>query len=129
LIQDGSPVCNIGRTFRVEFRWLVYRRQPSNPKVTKTYRNPVALALEWRKALDSGRYSSQADLARKKCISRARVTQILNLLRMSPEVVELLLRLGDRLSVRTITERQLRQLTDLPAREQRKHVLTILPSL
>jgi hypothetical protein len=96
----------------------VNRVRTFKAKSKKSYRNPVALALEWRKAIGSGHYNSQADLAVKRGISRARVTQILNLLRLSPAVIELLLGLGDPLSVRSITERRLRRLIYLPAREQ-----------
>ena len=54
----------------------------------------------------------------KKGVSRARVTQILGLLRLSQEAIEVLLDLGDPLSGRIITERQLRSLTGLPPDEQ-----------
>jgi hypothetical protein len=127
--KTGSPGCNIGRTFRAEFRWTIHGRRPAKRKVRTTNRNPVALALEWRRAIDNGLYSSQADLARKKGISRPRVTQILNLLRLSPGVLELLLGSGDPLHERTVTERQLRRLIDLPAREQQRHIMAILARL
>lgn len=124
--EDGSPSCNIGRTFRAEFRWLVYSVQPARPKSSNTYRNPVALALEWRKAIDTGRYSSQADLARKKGISRPRVTQILNLLRLSPRVTGIVRDLGDPLPSRTITERQLRRLINRSVQDRLKEIMIIL---
>jgi hypothetical protein len=126
---SGSPGCNICRTFRTEFRWLVYRAQASRPKAKKTYRNPVALALEWRKALDRGHYSSPADLARKEGISRARVTQILNLLRLSPRVIEITRSLGDPLHSPLVTERQLRRLINLPRRKQLKELTIILSGM
>jgi hypothetical protein len=110
----------------VESRWFIRRRHRTTRKVSKTYRNPVALAQDWRKALDSGHYSSQADLARNKGISRARVTQILNLLRLSPAVIEFTLETGDPMGSRTITERRLRRLINLPASEQWKHVVAVL---
>ncbi len=100
--------------------------QASRPKAKKTYRNPVALALEWRRALDRGRYTSQADLARKKGISRARVIQILNLLRLSPKVTGIIRSLGDPLPSRTITEKQLRSTINLPAQNQLKDIMIIL---
>ena len=48
------------------------------------YRNPVIRAQEWEKALAGGRYDSPADLSRRIGVSRARVTQILRLLRLCP---------------------------------------------
>jgi hypothetical protein len=124
--ESGSPVRNIGRTFRAEFRWLVYKRHRSKPKVSKTYRNPVALALEWLGAIDGGDYSDQADLARKKGLSRARVTQVLNLLRLAPRAIRIVLDLGDPLPSPMVTERQLRQLINLPRHSQLKELEIIL---
>ena len=63
-----------------------------------------------------------ADLARKLGVSRARVTQVLNLLELTPEVVQALAALGDPLTRPTLTERSLRSLLRLPSQKQ-KHVL------
>jgi hypothetical protein len=94
--------------------------------VRKTYRNPVALALEWRRAIATGRYQSRADLAKEKGISHARVTQLPNLLRLSPKVIEIIRRLGDPLLAHTVTERQLRRLINLPAQDQVEEISVIL---
>jgi len=45
-------------------------------------------AEEWRRQLDAGEVASQAAIARREGITRARVTQILALLRLAPEVRE-----------------------------------------
>ena len=82
------------------------------------YRNPIYLAKEWRKALDHGEYSSAAALARYLNVSRARVTQILNLLRLSSEVIEMISSLGDPLGYPIVTERKLRPLMGLPIKQQ-----------
>jgi hypothetical protein len=63
LVQSGSPRCNKGRTFRAEFGWHDRKAQTHAVRPAGIYRNPIALALEWRKALEASRYSSQADLA------------------------------------------------------------------
>jgi hypothetical protein len=84
------------------------------------------LAREWKEALDRGEYASQADLARKREISRARVTQILNLLKLDPEVQEVVVGLGDPLNVGSLTERKLRSALRLSASEQRKRIRGIL---
>ena len=70
--------------------------------------------------LDSGEVANQADLAQHLGISRARVTQMLRLLRSDPEVLESLVALGDPLPSPVITERQLRSLVDLPANKQKR---------
>ena len=58
--------------------------------------------------INSGKAKSQADLAKKLGISRARVTQILNLLKLDNEIINKMERMGDPLSSQVITERQLR---------------------
>jgi hypothetical protein len=110
----------------VEFRWFKTTATPKGRKAGRTYCNPVVLALQWRQAIDAGWYSSQADLARRKGVSRARVTQILNLLRLAPEVIGIVMDLGDPLPAPMVTERQLRRIINLPRRKQLKE-LTIIP--
>jgi len=72
------------------------------------------LAREWQEALDRGKYTSRAELARKKGISRARVTQILNLLKLHPEVQEKVIKLGDPIPSGSVSERKLRGLSLRP---------------
>jgi hypothetical protein len=50
------------------------------------YRNPIFLAREWQKGLLEGKYGSRSDLSQKLGVSRARVTQILNLLKLPAEM-------------------------------------------
>jgi len=77
-------------------------------KSPRTYRNPLFLALEWKKMIESGDYASQTELARHLGVSRARANQILRLLKLPPEIQESVIRMGDPLSSRKITERKLR---------------------
>jgi len=56
-------------------------------KITRTYRNPIYLAKEYKQMIDSGIVKNQAELARIKGISRARVTQILNLLKLDSKTI------------------------------------------
>jgi hypothetical protein len=65
-------------------------------KISKLqYRNPIYLAGEWQKDLAEGKYSSQADLSRKMGVSRARVTQILNLLKLHEDIIDKAYAMGD----------------------------------
>ena len=86
----------------------------TNQKITKIskhqYRNPIYLARQWRQDLFEGKYCSQADLSRKLGVSRARVTQILNLLKLPEEIVEKVYSMGDPLLKPVVTERNLRLL-------------------
>jgi len=90
------------------------------PKITKNqlltkickhqYRNPIFLAREWQKNLSEGKYSSRADLSKNLGISRVRVTQILNLLKLPKDIIENVASMGDPLLKPVVTERGLREL-------------------
>ena len=84
------------------------------------YRNPIYLAQEWNDALTTGAYPSQAQLAQRLGLSRARVSQVLSLLRLSPEVLKAVAGLGDPLPGPIVTERALRPLVKLPSEEQKR---------
>jgi len=123
-----SPDKSIGRTFRVVFEFPpeFNGKKAVNSKPSRTYKNPVFLALEWEKALETGNYPSQTALARELGISRVRVTQVLNLLRLAPEVLEQIAGLGDPLASPTVTERKLRPLVNLPRVTQSKRIQKLL---
>jgi hypothetical protein len=98
---------------------------PAHP--ARQYRNPIVVAQEWQRRLIAGECASRADLARKLGMTRARVTQILGLLELTPEVVETLAALGDPLPGPVMTERRLRSLLRLPAKEQ-QHMMQEITS-
>lgn len=108
----------IDRTHRAFMMPIV----PSRHNLLKTgkrqYRNPIYLAREWQTALDHGEHASPAALARHLRVSRARVTQILNLMKLSPEVINLLDLLGDPSGGHGISERRLRPQLALSAQQQ-----------
>ena len=124
----GSPYKSIDRTFRAVFRLEVLPngRKPGKSKPKRTYRNPVILAREWGKMLRSGKYASQTALARKLGVSRVRVTQVLNLLRLAPEVLETAAGLGDPLASPIVTERKLRAIVSLARTEQKRRIEGVL---
>ncbi len=106
----NSPGKSIDRTFRVifELRPELRGEKVAKCKPSRTYRNPLFTAREWKKKLESGEYASQTDLASKVGVSRARVNQMLRLLKLSLEIQESVIRMGDILPSRKITERKLR---------------------
>ena len=65
---------------------------------------------------------TQADLAREMGVSRVRITQIMNLLRLDSEVHERLLGLEDQRAIRFFSERRLRPLIQIedPRRQMRE---------
>jgi len=89
---------------------------------SKPHRNPIVVAQEWQRMLDEGQYVSRAALARKLGVSRARVTQVLGLLNLAPDVIKALATFGDPLPKPILTEHGLRSILKRSAKEQ-KHAL------
>jgi DNA-binding transcriptional regulator LsrR (DeoR family) len=58
--------------------------------------------------IDDNQVKNQADLAHKLSISRARVTQILNLLKLDKSIIDNLEKIGDPMDRKLVSERQLR---------------------
>lgn len=76
--------------------------------------------------LECGECASRAELARSLGISRARVTQMLQMLNLAPDVVKAILDLGDPMPGRWVTERALRRLVDKSFSDQRSEVALML---
>lgn len=64
---------------------------------------------------------SQADIARELGVTRARVSQIMGLLKLAPQIQKELLALQDQAAIRFFSERRLRPL--LAIKGQRKQVV------
>jgi hypothetical protein len=88
----------------------------------------MALAIKFQDTVDRGEVRDYADLARLGYVTRARLTQIMNLLLLAPDLQEQLL-----FSVTTVEERRLRSVAKLVewpdqrkcftlALDRRKHV-------
>jgi hypothetical protein len=92
----------------MSFQLPVLRRSRL-PKTRKRYRNPLFPAREWRDAVDSGEVKNASELARRLGLSRARVSQVLAILKLPPEEHHRLERLGDPMDHRFATERRLRR--------------------
>jgi hypothetical protein len=103
---SGSPDCNIDRTFIYQFYFQTHVKKPAITK--KTYRNPIFLTKEYKEMINTGTVKNQAELARIKDISRARITQILNLLKLDESIIENLEQLGDPMDRKVISEREIR---------------------
>jgi hypothetical protein len=129
--KNGSPPRTKARTFKAVFTLppANRRKKARERRVKRSYQNPVVLAQSWQKYLKEGEFRKPADLARRFRFSRARVTQILRLLKLDPYVVAALVALGDRLPKRLVTERAFRGLVDKPARQQRAALRALLERL
>jgi hypothetical protein len=107
---------NIGAlTRRVAPERIVSASLPSrgNPKLTKEPQTPRVVellrkAIEWQTLLESGTIASQSQIARREGITRARVTQIMCMLRLAPEIRAQILSMPDAVHRLSVTERMLR---------------------
>lgn len=78
------------------------------PRITRL----MALAIKLQCMVDCGEVRDYADIARLGFVTRARLTQIMNLLLLAPDIQEYLLTLESRPGQSGgITERQVRELT------------------
>ncbi len=93
------------------------------PRITRL----MALALRFADLLDEGTVKDYAELARLGEVSRARITQIMNLLNLAPDIQEKLLFLEPVTSWRDpINERTFRPVVDEPVWERQRSVFAAL---
>ena len=83
--------------------------EPRTPRVADLLRR----AIEWRALLESGQVRSQAEIARRDGITRARVTQIMGMLRLDPGIQQHILAMPDLVRQPAISERALRPIAQL----------------
>ena len=91
------------------------RGKPKPPKVPRTPRVVEFLrkAIEWQALLASGEAKNQANIARREGISRVRVTQVMWLLQLGPEIQEHVLAMPQTIHRPAISERALRPIAHL----------------
>jgi hypothetical protein len=81
----------------------------------------MALAIRYQGMVSRGELVDYADIARLGYITRARATQVMNLLHLAPDIQEHLLFLDGSVESASITERDLRRIAAAVYwREQRK---------
>jgi len=89
------------------------------PRVTRL----MALAIKFDGMLREGLVADYADLARLGLVTRARMTQVMNLLNLAPDIQEAILFLPARTRGReAIAERNLRPLTRIASWERQRKV-------
>ena len=74
------------------------------PRVTRL----MALAIKYQGMISRGEVLDYADIARLGYVTRARVTQIMNLLHLAPDIQEDLIFVDEKRNLPEITERHLR---------------------
>jgi len=85
----------------------------SNPLFTGTdgTLHPIHIALKWKACIEHDESLSFAKIANRQGISRARVSQIMSLLRLYAGIQEYLKCLNDQKELRFFSERKLRSIT------------------
>ena len=85
-------------------------REPRTPRVVELLRK----ANEWQALLESGKIANQAEIAIREGITRARVTQIMGMLHLAPDIREKILSMSKAVRRPQITERVLRPICTIP---------------
>ena len=119
--------CDVHFTRGQRTRKVIQEGPPPEPDATPEGTIPrisrlMALAIRIDRLIKAGEVTDQADLARMGSVSRARVTQIMNLLQLAPEIQEAILFLPRTENGRDpIREIMVRPITAVPDwRKQRK---------
>ena len=111
--SEGAVIIDLDE-YREKKKW----RRRERPRIVRLLKQ----AREFRRMLDAGEVDSQADLARRFRLTRARVTQLLNLLHLAPDLQEAILALPVGTSGRLVNERGLRHVCELDHAAQRAAV-------
>jgi hypothetical protein len=77
-------------------------------KEPKKSKHIIHKAIKWKNMLDDGVVVSMSEIARNEGLTRARVTQIMNLLKLPANMQVFLLELNDAKQIRKFSERKLR---------------------
>lgn len=88
-------------------------KEPRPPRVAELLRKAQA----WWAMLESGEVATQAEIARREGITRARVTQVMGLLRLTPEIHAHILSMPQTNHRPTLTELALRPVARLQDRD------------
>jgi hypothetical protein len=96
------------------------RGKPKRPRETKTPRVVELLrkAHTWREPLDSGQVANRAEIARREGVTRTRVTQVLRLLRLTPQIREHILSMPGAVRRAAVTEHALRPIAQIGDRKR-----------
>ena len=106
---DTRPTRRGGTGRRVVFQWT-----PPPVAPERVYTSPLLEARRYAAILQRDPFvKTQADLAREMGVSRVRITQVMSLLRLAPEIQDQLLHLTDQRVIRFFSENRLRPLTQI----------------
>ena len=99
-------------------------KEPATPRIPRITRL-MALAIKFQDMVDRREVRDYADLARLGFVTRARLTQIMNLLLLAPEIQEEILWRGAA-NARPVAERQIRSIVRFVLWQDQRRVWTSL---
>lgn len=98
------------------------RERPERPRrgggPARWLQHRLERARRFQYLIDTREVANRTDLGRREGISRERVTQIMDVLRLAPEILEHIERLAPDSNAGAITQKQLRQLARLADQDQ-----------
>jgi hypothetical protein len=102
--------------------------EPTVSPARRTGRHPraaqvLALALQFQEMIDSGEVRDYADLARLGCVSRERISQIMMLVWLAPDIQEQVLRLPPSSVRAPFSEGALRRIAKMPIWEEQRRAV------
>ena len=91
--------------------WAIHRQERHD-----RWQNPLVLAYQFKALVDDG--MTRAEVARMVGVSRARITQVMNLLKLHPQIQQYLMQAKDDTNTRLLSERSLRSIAAMPDTHQ-----------
>ena len=79
------PNCLVDRTFTIELS-LDNTKKSKKERIIPNYRNPLYVAKEYARMIETGEAKSESDLARKMGISRVRANHFIRLLKLDASI-------------------------------------------
>jgi len=124
----ASSLFEVRFKLRPAVREIQRAEKATEPAVTaarKTGRYPraaqvLALALQFQEMIDRGEVRDYADLARLGCVSRERISQIMMLVWLAPDIQQAVLRLPPSAGRAPFSEGALRRIAKLPLWEDQR---------
>lgn len=108
MTQHAETIAFRPRQRRTQARVKRRRRQLAERRPARVARR-LALAHRIAADIEAGRYKDYADVARRHGLTRARLTQLMNLLLLAPDIQEEVLALEFPVGREPVTERTLRR--------------------
>lgn len=106
---------------------VLARKKRARETHTPPVKESLQKAIEWQTLLYSGEVTTRNEIARRERISAARVTQIMSLLHLVPEIQEYILAMPETTHCPVVSIRSLRAITKIENhREQKKAFAALL---